>query len=225
VSSAIDWFFENEEEGIILEDDCLPSQSFFWFCEELLERYRDDIRVGLISGFNVENSSVDVETSYFFSKYPHIWGWASWQRFWNDYSVTLYGWENALDWNDMRFFFDKKEAEFWKKLFHGIELRKIDTWDTQVTFCCFKKKYLTVTPSISLVSNIGHGIDATHTKDRDRPFANTQCYEIDKPLIHPVAIIANKVKDKDRWHKEYRPKLFSRIMKKLISIYRVLKYE
>lgn len=111
---------------------------------------------------------------------------------------------------------------FWRELFHKIELREIDTWDAQVTFCCFKKKFLTVTPSISLITNVGYGINATHTKDKNNQLANTQCYEIDKDLIHPVVITSDKVSDKKRWYKEYKPQLFSKFMRKLCNIYRRL---
>ena len=92
-SSAFTWFFEHEEDGIILEDDCLPSQSFFWFCEELLERYRHDNRVMHIGGNNFLNGwQKDRDYSYYFSNSGHIWGWATWRRAWKlfDFNISLY---------------------------------------------------------------------------------------------------------------------------------------
>jgi hypothetical protein len=79
VSGAIDWFFENEEMGIILEDDCLPSQSFFWYCEELLKKYKDNTRVWHIGGTNTEIISKDILSSFYFSQLNNIWGWATWK--------------------------------------------------------------------------------------------------------------------------------------------------
>ena len=89
VSGAINWFFQHEEMGIILEDDCLPSQSFFWFCEELLKRYKDDMRVWHVSGNNFQNGVVRGDSDYYFSKYNHIWGWATWANRWRHYDVEM----------------------------------------------------------------------------------------------------------------------------------------
>ena len=89
VSSAISWFFENVEEGIILEDDTFPTQSFFWFCQELLDFYRNDSRIMHISGNNFQLGKIRGEGSYYFSKYNHIWGWATWKRAWRFYDVSL----------------------------------------------------------------------------------------------------------------------------------------
>jgi len=92
---GINWFFKNEEEGIILEDDTLPSQSFFWFCQELLERYKDDTRIMVISGDNFQNGITRGTCSYYFSRYNHIWGWASWRRAWKYYSVDMKLWPDV----------------------------------------------------------------------------------------------------------------------------------
>ena len=89
VSSGIDWIFEQVEEAIILEDDCLPDPSFFQFCEEMLARYRHDDRIAMISGDNFLFGQVPVPESYYFSRYCHIWGWASWRRAWKDYDVNI----------------------------------------------------------------------------------------------------------------------------------------
>jgi hypothetical protein len=92
VSTAMDWFFEHEKEGIILEDDCVPSQSFFPYCAELLDRYRDDARIMCISGDNPRARPVQRRESYVFSRYPLIWGWATWQRAWRLYDATRSSW-------------------------------------------------------------------------------------------------------------------------------------
>lgn len=108
VSGGIDWFFENEEEGIILEDDTLPSQSFFWFCQELLERYKDDKRIMAISGDNFQNGIKRGACSYYFSRYNHIWGWASWRRAWGYYSVNMKLWPDIAKSSVIEQLFEKK---------------------------------------------------------------------------------------------------------------------
>ena len=164
VSGAIDWFFENEEEGIILEDDCLPSQSFFWFCEELLERYRDDMRVGQISGFN-SLDNYDINFDYIFSKYGPIWGWASWRRAWNVYDVNISSWPYIKKHKLYKNFVGtKKEENFRIKLFNNLYKNRIDTWDYQWVFSKLINSMLTILPSKNLIINIGFNDEATHTK-------------------------------------------------------------
>lgn len=117
VSSAITWFFKNDEMGIILEDDCLPSQSFFWFCEELLNRYKDDMKIWHIGGCNLQDGIKRGEADYYFSKYNHIWGWASWASRWKIYDFKL---RNINSVEFIRKICDSnKEASYWKKIFYG----------------------------------------------------------------------------------------------------------
>jgi hypothetical protein len=184
VSSAIDWFFENEEEGIILEDDCLPSQSFFWFCEELLERYREDMRIGMISGNNLFEQKTVLKESYFYS-YGNIWGWASWRRCWVHYDVEMKLWEDTREQNHIKYFIDNDYiftnlAENFNRLVSG----DIDTWDYQWLFARLSNKLLTINPSKNLVSNIGFGEDSTHTEGVS-VFSNLKKYELSFPLRHP----------------------------------------
>lgn len=161
VSGAIDWFFENEEMGIILEDDCLPSQSFFWFCEELLERYKDDMRVGMISGDNFQKGIKRGEADYYFSLYSHIWGWASWANRWKNYDVMLNHIKDSSFIDDL--FENKQTKKYWLNVFEEMKEQKIDTWDYQWTFTLWNNRQLTILPNINLVKNIGFGADATHT--------------------------------------------------------------
>ena len=161
VSRGISWFFENEKEGIILEDDCLPSESFFIFCGELLNFYRNDDTVMHISGYNhfpVKNNC----SSYYFSKYPGIWGWATWRSAWEKYDRDL------LDYNDnyLKQVLNTKELNYWDKIFKKVKNLKIDTWDYQWTYTLLKNNYLSIRPNCNLVQNIGIGDDATHTKIR-----------------------------------------------------------
>lgn len=175
LSESITWFFENEEKGIILEDDCLPSQSFFWFCEELLERYKEDMRVGHISGDNFQKGIKRGESDYYFSIYGHIWGWASWANRWKNYDVDL----NSFD--DTKFieevFNKKSNKKYWINIFKKIKVKSIDTWDYQWTFALWKAKQLTVLPNSNLVANIGFGGGATHTTE-ETEFSNLIAYEM-----------------------------------------------
>jgi len=126
-SSAIDWFFENVDEGIILEDDCLPSQSFFRFCQELLEYYRDDTRIMMISGNNFQFGKVRGEGSYYFSKYAHVWGWATWRRAWKHYDVNMKNFEDFLKSNQIiNIFKIKQQQKYWMKILQLVYDYKID---------------------------------------------------------------------------------------------------
>lgn len=187
VSGAIDWFFENEEMGIILEDDCLPSQSFFWFCEELLERYKDDMRVGMISGDNFQNGIKRGEADYYFSIYNHIWGWASWADRWKNYDVNLSQFDNS-DFID-QLFDDKKTIKYWKNIFETMKKGLINTWDYQWTFTLWNNKQLTILPNINLIENVGFGADATHTTGESE-FSNLKYFEIELKN-HPKEIERN----------------------------------
>lgn len=190
VSSAIDWFFENEEEGIILEDDCLPSQSFFWFCEELLERYRGDMRIGMISGNNLFEQKTVLKESYFYS-YGNIWGWASWRRCWTHYDVEMKLWEDTREQNHIKYFIDN-DCIFTNlnRNFNYAVSGDIDTWDYQWLFARLSNELLTINPSKNLVSNIGFGGDSTHTV-RDSVFSNLKKYELSFPLKHPKHVSIN----------------------------------
>lgn len=173
VSGGITWFFENEEQGIILEDDCLPHPDFFPFCEELLQRYADDERVWTITGCNFQDGQKRGEASYYFSKYNHVWGWASWRRAWKHYQGDIPFWPTwrlSKEW--MSWTPDKVERRYWDKVFDVVARDGIDTWDYPWTACVWYHRGLTATPNVNLISNIGFGVDATHTFASDDKNAN-----------------------------------------------------
>ena len=164
VSSAVTWFFENEEEGIILEDDCLPNQSFFWFCEKLLEKYRKDMRVWQICGFNPQEFFRS-ENNYFFSKYGSIWGWASWRRAWKYYDYNMRLWTELKENGKYKHFCDNIIESKWRlNVFDNVYSKNIDTWDYQWSFAKLINSGLSAIPSVNLIENIGFSKDATHTK-------------------------------------------------------------
>lgn len=192
VSSAVIWFFENEEKGIILEDDCLPSQSFFGFCEELLDRYKDDLRVWHISGATVQDEDSKSEDSYHFSVYPGIWGWASWANRWQHYDSEL---KQHSDENFIKSVLTKNNSiTFWTKIFHNMKEKKIDTWDFQWVFTIWLSKGFSITPNINQISNIGFGDGATHTVDPASALSKLKARNIEK-IIHPKDIRISHEKD------------------------------
>jgi hypothetical protein len=190
VSQAITWFFEQEEEGIILEDDCLPDPSFFPFCEEMLDRYRDNPEVGSVSGDNFLPRSLRLEQPYGFSKYVQIWGWATWRRFWKDYDFRLAG-----DWREWMGIINRanpvqNQARYWFQIFKTLQSGLIDTWDFQVMFSSWRRNYVHIFPSRNLVTNLGYDGDATHTNFQS-PLANLRRESIkDYQVTPPVAVDA-----------------------------------
>lgn len=198
VSTGLDWAFEHIDEAIILEDDCLPHPTFFQFCQELLERYRNDPRFALISGTSLSVSS-DMEDSYYFSRYPHIWGWATWRRVWKKYDVRMEGLSRLKrDANFKKSFASKAEWKFWLKNFHAVNSGKVDTWDAQVVFLTFVEGMLSIFPKKNLISNIGFGEAATHTKSKNSILSNIQTLGISFPLQHPMFVLRDMRAEYDR---------------------------
>lgn len=203
VSEAILWFFKHEKQGIILEDDCLPHKDFFVFCEVMLDRYRFDKQVFMVTGYNAQNRIKRGEASYYFSKYPASWGWASWKRSLKYYDVNLSYWKKwKLSSHWKKKFIDNLERMYWENIFNLVHLNKIDTWDYQITACCWRQDGLVITPNVNLISNIGFGQDATHTRNLKSQNANNPVYSIGK-ISHPTKIIANKEADRYTFYNHY----------------------
>lgn len=184
VSGAITWFFEKEEQGIILEDDCLPSQSFFWYCQELLAKYRNDKSVYLVSGDSRGPDSFRMREDYGFCKYPMIWGWASWSRAWENYDTELQDWPKQKEILPLSISRNKQTVIFWETTFNRIYNKEIDTWDYQFSYLVLKENGKCIVPKINLITNIGFGKDATHTVKIKSDDANRDRYEINIPLTH-----------------------------------------
>ena len=216
MSSAIDWFFENEEEGIILEDDCLPSKSFFYYCDTLLEKYRFDTRIRHIAGSNLQRGKKWGNASIYFTNQTHVWGWASWRRVWKEYDKDLNQY-NQLDIPEKlsNIFTDQFVIEEWTKFFTQLKANEIDTWDFQLAFLNFFNNGLSVNPNVNLISNIGFRADATHTLAVDSPYANIPLEELWN-IKYPTYILPEKKADfallsydfnlKQRWKKHNKLK-------------------
>ncbi len=163
VSEAITWFFDNEEQGIVLEDDCLPHPDFFGWCETLLNRYAHDDRVWVITGNNFQHGIRRGEASYYFSRYNHVWGWASWRRAWqkSDMAIAFWPeWKKSESWKAS--WDDGVARAYWEKIFERTYRAEIDTWDYSWTASVWYHGGLTATPNVNLVSNIGFGKDPQH---------------------------------------------------------------
>ena len=198
VSSGLDWVFDQVEEAIILEDDCVPHPTFFPFCEELLERYRYDERIASISGQNVQFGSRRTENSYYFSRYPLIWGWATWRRAWQYYDFEIKLWPEIKTKNLLRDILLDPEAEkCWSEIFQSLyEGRRRDAWDSQWTFACWIQSRLSIISNVNLISNIGFGKDATNTHDENSLHHNLATEAIQFPMKHPPFIIRDAQADK-----------------------------
>jgi len=222
VSEGITWFFDNVEEGIIIEDDCLPSGSFFKFCEENLEKYRHDTRIMHISGENPLNKSFG-HASYFFSQIPHIWGWASWRRAWKLYDAEFQLKSQTFDCfiknNLIANVFEQQEAQkYWNKIFLRVKSGEINTWDYQWTYALFVNNGLSIVPNKNMVSNIGFGnINATHTGENAK-CADREVFEIDE-ITHPEFVLPLKEAVKAILKERYdiHDRTFSYILQREIS--------
>jgi hypothetical protein len=195
---GITWVFEQVEEAIILEDDCVPHPTFFRFCEELLKRYRDDERIMIISGNNFQFGRQRTEHSYYFSRYTHSWGWATWRRAWEYYDFEMKLWPKIRDSELLKYILEEPSAlKYWTRIFQQIYEKKITSaWDYQWTFACWLQNGLTILPNVNLVSNIGFGTESTHTVDSKNPFANLPVQEMYLPLNHPPFVIRDNEADK-----------------------------
>jgi hypothetical protein len=220
VYSAINWFFNHVESGVILEDDCLVHHTFFRFCAELLKRYYNDERIMAISGDNFQQGMQRTQYSYYFSRYNHIWGWATWRRAWQHYDVEMKHWPVLREslWL-MDIISDETAATYWRKAFDKAHADKIDTWDFAWTYTCWMQNGLTVLPEVNLVSNIGFGNEATHTKSRKSRVANLSTTTIEFPLRHPPYVIRLHEADlftfAALFHKNLKHGLWERTVKKL----------
>lgn len=195
VSSAISWLFQHEDEGIILEDDCVPDISFFEYCRQLLEFYKNDTRIMHISGNNFLKKPWLDKDSYYFSHYPHSWGWATWKRAWKFYDEKLQCWPEVKEKKILKNIFNDGNAEFyWRMIIQKVYTNKIIAWDYRWTLSCWLQNGLSVIPHNNLVKNIGFGDDATNTKGLSS-FFYKEIKSLKFPLKYPKFIIRNKFND------------------------------
>ncbi|WP_316837466.1 nucleotide-diphospho-sugar transferase [Pedobacter nutrimenti] len=203
ISSGIQWFFDQEEEGIILEDDCLPANSFFHYCDTLLEKYRFDTRIRHIAGSNLQLGKKWGEASVYYANQTHIWGWASWRRVWKDYDKDLKKYEeNEVPLQLAKIFSDPFVVDSWTHIFKDVKAGKIDTWDYQLAFTNYFNNSLSVNPNVNMISNIGFREDATHTINSDNPYANIPLEEISE-ITYPKYVLPEKMADYAMFNRDF----------------------
>jgi hypothetical protein len=196
VSSGINWFFSNVTEGIILEDDCLPDLSFFYFCNTLLEYYKNDNRVMHIGGTNFQDGITRGDGSYYFSSFNHVWGWATWKRAWNLYDVDMKSYPECLRQGLLfQLFPEPAIRSYWKKNFDVVFEKRKDTWDFQWQYASASNHGVSIIPNKNLITNIGFDANATHTVNHAHSLANMPTEAI-QDIIHPAAMTIEQKADK-----------------------------
>ncbi len=195
-STGLDWVFSEVQEAIILEDDCIPNQSFFYFCQNLLEKYRDDERIMHISGSNFSHNPLPIDASYCFSKYGTAWGWATWRRAWIQFDFEMKDWillrgENWIE----SIHHAKSEQEYWSKIFDSCTLGNDPHWDYAWMFSCWRRNGLSIIPKYNFVSNLGCREDGTRHNSPNDPLARIASYS-SSDFHHPDNIEQNSEIDK-----------------------------
>lgn len=217
VVSGLNWAFGLVEEAIIFEDDCLPEPSFFRFCEEMLDRYRLDRRIGMICGSSLDSFGPPRnDDSYFYSRMVLIWGWATWRDRWQGaFDSTMNKWPKARDegWL-LDLLGDRDEARFWTRHFNAVASGKITNWDAQWVFANWQQSWLSIMPAVNLISNIGFGPAATHTTETSK-FASAPTRPLAFPLTHPEFVIRNVVGDRQYFRTAYFRSLARRVWDRL----------
>ena len=164
IETGLDQVFEREEEAIILEEDCHPTPNFFLFCEAMLKKYRNEPKVGAISGNCFLPKKQLVATDYYFSRYVHIWGWSTWARAWRAYDRSRWAWPKQ----GFRNLFpnaEKTEEAYWNRIFGRMASGELSTWDYSWISWFWMQGWVSITPAQNLVRNVGFGPDATNTRD------------------------------------------------------------
>ena len=195
ISGGLDWAFSIVDEAIILEDDCIATKSFFQYCQELLEKYRNDTRIMLISGDNKSFSKEELDTSYYFTRQVQIWGWATWKRAWEKMDINMTDWPEIDKKGFMNQYSPNKAFNFyWCQLFRLLYEHRIDSWAGPWVYSVWKESGLSIAPKYNLISNIGFGQEATHTNDKS-VFDSMGTKDLEFPLVHPEYVMADSVRD------------------------------
>jgi len=219
-ATGISWVFEHVDKAIILEDDCLPHPTFFRFCDELLERYLDDTRIMHIAGYNRGLYHEAGEYSYYFSRLPLCWGWATWRRAWCHFDFDMKHFEEISETDLWDGLLGCRQVErFWEKRLAGLKQSgKTDIWDFQWDFSCWIQHGLSIIPNTNLIRNIGLGKDATHTREFDSRIFELEEGAIGFPLHHPPYVIRDARLDVSLF-REIENGFYYRNFKKLLKVW------
>ncbi len=206
LSGAIDWFFENVEAGIILEDDCVPDLSFFSFCETMLDKYKNESRIMHIAGSNFQFGKKRGDGSYYYSSFANIWGWATWRRAWKYFQYDTNFIDDFISKDKLKFY-NKNfiERKYWYQKIKKIHNHEVDTWDYQWLFSIWNNGGMSVIPNSNLIENIGFGEGATHTHTEVSVFSKVNIEGINE-VISPSNLSLNSEADKFTFTKNFLPK-------------------
>lgn len=221
---AIDWLFSMHDRGIILEDDCVASASFFTFCEAMLEQYADNPRIMHISGVNfLDGYGKTAPADYYFSKHQHCWGWATWKRAWDRFDYHMKDYPDFLKNRGFHYVSGRKQIrEYWKTMMDEVYYPdSTDIWDYQWSYAIWNHKALCITPSVNLISNIGFGVGATHTKWEADVMNNMPRFELAFPVRHPKKIQVDAKADLqfNIFYKTYRPKSWGEMAQEFLHFF------
>jgi hypothetical protein len=204
VITGLDWVFQQVEEAIVLEDDCVACEEFFGFCAMLLERYRDDSRVWAVSGDNFQGGRIRGEASYYFSKYFHCWGWATWRRVWSQFRPEIEFWpefRSSSQWKQLQE--TTEEREYWDRIYNGVRSGDINSWAFPFMLNMWRAGGLCAIPQTNLVKNIGFGASGTHCH------AESELSEIPTGLLgsisHAETVAPDVCADRYTFSTVYRP--------------------
>jgi hypothetical protein len=226
VASGITWVFEHVEHAIILEEDCIPHPSFFAYCQDLLSYYRHDERIMHIGGDNFQWGRQRGPYSYYFSRYNHVWGWATWRRAWQYYDMDMKHWPRLRDtqWL-LDILGDAAAAQYWRDIFDRTSAHTIDTWDYQWIFACWAQHGLAIVPNTNLISNIGFGSGATHTMARASRLTSLPTSKMTFPLSHPPCVVRDLRADQFTFGHVFAPEkpleqstLYQRLGRKVMAV-------
>ena len=221
VATGLDWVFSQVEEAIILEDDCLPHSCFFRFCETLLDKYRDDERVMEIGGANYQFGSMTCENSYYFSKYAHTHGWATWRRAWRHFDESISMWPQLKESGQWELLCDDAtERQYWTSIYNAISEGELKTsWDYQWQLARWRHGGLSAVPKLNLVTNIGFGRGATHTHWKWSSIAKIPAYDIGE-IRHPESMTSNAMADRYMFEKVFLGSSFQRTLRRARHLWR-----
>jgi hypothetical protein len=213
VSGAITWFFESVEAGIILEDDCFPSLTFFGFCRQMLNRYQLDLRVMQISGSNYLGANYVPDEDYYFSTLNDIWGWATWRRAWNKFDLSMPGYEDFKSNGGVKNYLGDRDITNWLTMyFDDAKNPEASVWSSQWAYAIAKNNALTIVPSKNLVDNIGFDDQGTHSSGPSWQIYNGFKAEELVVCKHPKLVERNLRADRVRFSviKKTDPRCFMR---------------
>lgn len=202
--TGVSWVFEHEDRAIFLEDDCVADISFYKYAQELLEKYKDNEEVMLISGNNQIAYLNSIDSSYGFSKQADIWGWASWKRAWDKYDWDISGWPNNKNNSCFKKYYTTKTRWFFAAQWDLLYKHGYDAWDYQFTYCLGVNNGYCIIPATNLVTNEGFSTDgSTHTQSMPEWMDQSRS-SIEFPLKHPDEVAWSEQYDRDFMKREFK---------------------